>query len=137
MIGKLIEGKTQQELYDFVALHLLKQGWPSMLGEDCAYRDGKGGKCAAGCLITDDEYTPNGIGIEGLSWAAAVDRAGITYHEVDFIYALQIAHDNAERYNSRVWLAGWRGRMLALAENYQLSTEVFDNYDKEQQCATQ
>ena len=53
---------TNQETFDRVAEHLLKQDAKSLRHGACAYRGDAGFKCAVGCLISDDEYGP---GIEG------------------------------------------------------------------------
>jgi hypothetical protein len=53
---KTLAEATEQEIFDQVATHLLKQGLKSELGDTCAYRGYYGLKCAAGCLISDEEY---------------------------------------------------------------------------------
>lgn len=47
---------TPQEVFDKVVTHLRKQGRSSRNGK-CLYRYGDL-KCAAGCLIEDEEYRP-------------------------------------------------------------------------------
>lgn len=49
--------KSEQEVFDTVVLHLLKQEAKAE-GEDgeCLYRDPEGRKCAVGCLIPDEQY---------------------------------------------------------------------------------
>jgi len=55
--------KTQQEIFDTVATHLLKQNDKSLdsYGE-CRYRAEDGNMCAVGCLIDTKHYTS---GFEG------------------------------------------------------------------------
>ena len=48
----------KQEVFNKVAAHLLAQGKPALKGEDCVYRSKDGLKCAIGCLIPDENYTP-------------------------------------------------------------------------------
>lgn len=60
---------TAQEVFDQVATHLLTQNAKSVKGSGCAYRGDGGMKCAAGCLIADDEYKPE---METASWQAMV-----------------------------------------------------------------
>ena len=51
---------TKQEVYDTVCAHLAQQKTRSHLdGQGCAYRGREGRKCAVGCLISDDEYSPD------------------------------------------------------------------------------
>src|SRR4051812_610560 len=54
---------TDQEIFDKVATHLLTQNAKSLLLEpgqpiSCLYRGREGKKCAIGCLIPDELYTP-------------------------------------------------------------------------------
>jgi len=50
---------TAQEVLNTVAQHLLTQGQKSVNGASmCRYRNTQGLKCAVGCLLTDDEYSP-------------------------------------------------------------------------------
>jgi hypothetical protein len=54
-----IEGRapvTDQEAFNIMAAHLLRQAARSRLGERCAYRGDGGRKCAIGILIPDDQY---------------------------------------------------------------------------------
>lgn len=60
---------TSQQIFDKVALHLLKQGCRSESTTErsttnpqaslCMYRGPNGTMCAVGCLIPDDRYSPN------------------------------------------------------------------------------
>ena len=65
---------TPQEVFDQVSQHLLKQNKQSTRYEKlrnfCAYRSGNL-KCAAGCLIDDDEYSPE---MEALDWNDLIDN---------------------------------------------------------------
>ena len=64
--------KTAKEIFETVKKHLMAQGMPSMdENETCMYRGDNGTKCAVGCLITDEAYTPS---IEEIS----VDRVRIS-----------------------------------------------------------
>lgn len=64
-----------QDIFDYVAEHLIRQGRAAMMPSKlslretiCAYRSEDGCSCAVGCLIADDEYSPNmeRMGIESL-----------------------------------------------------------------------
>ena len=63
---KTLEQATAQEVFDQVAEHMLTQYELSMLNDTCVYRGYSGLKCAAGCLIGDDEY--NNELMEGFTW---------------------------------------------------------------------
>ena len=49
---------TKQEIFDKVAVHLVAQNERSWDYNTCLYRGPNGLKCAVGCLIPDNEYTP-------------------------------------------------------------------------------
>jgi hypothetical protein len=57
--------KDRSEIFNYIVEHLRKQGTRSIFinsfegDETCAYRGENGTMCAAGCLITDDEYSPS------------------------------------------------------------------------------
>lgn len=82
---------TEQQIFDQVARHLLKQGQRAVVeGGTCKYRY-NGLMCAAGCLISDDEYSEN-MDISG-SWGSLVEAGWVTTNHADFVYALQKMHD--------------------------------------------
>jgi hypothetical protein len=61
---------TTQQVYDFVVNHLRRQGGPAVdASGTCLYRAARNYKCGVGCLITDEEYSPDieGTDIETLS----------------------------------------------------------------------
>jgi hypothetical protein len=99
---------TPQELFDFVAAHLRQQKSKSMNNESaCAYRGDNGRKCAVGCVIKDEEYSP---------WMEGKSVVGIASHishhpneqvclqplynrlvpHVNLLCYLQTAHDDHE-----------------------------------------
>lgn len=59
---------TEQELFDYIATHLLTQNEKSMSSMGCQYHI-KDLKCAAGCLIDRTEYDQN---FEGKDWSTLV-----------------------------------------------------------------
>lgn len=100
---KTLPQATAQEVFDQVAQHLLAQGIKSMQeDQNCLYRLGDL-KCAAGCLIGDDEYTPSmdisGVDKEGQSqgsaWNSLIKRELVpdTIH-TGLIIRLQEIHDD-------------------------------------------
>lgn len=60
---KNLHEATEQQVFDQVAGHLLtqKEVLPSPA---CFYRGPNGLKCAAGCLIANDEYMPEEFNLE-------------------------------------------------------------------------
>lgn len=86
---------TEQQVFDQVARHLLKQGKRAMSDNgSCKYRAGNGLMCAAGCLIADDEYHAK-YDVRG-GWLSVVEAYP---HEVpsahqNLIASLQGLHDS-------------------------------------------
>ena len=81
---------TSQEVFSFIAEHLLRQGEQSMDGEVCKYLDNQGRKCAAGCLIPSEDYTPH---METLIWTKLVDKGLVPEDHSELIRSMQSIHD--------------------------------------------
>jgi len=88
---------SNQEVFDTVVAHLRKQGRVSMGAFDTrAYLGFDGTKCAVGCLIPDDQYTPS---LEGRNILDLVGSGNVVLDPEDtggtlgLLYALQIIHD--------------------------------------------
>jgi len=99
---------SMQNLFDTVAKHLLtqkKQAFKMVPTTDgktmvkkCLYRADDGSKCAVGCLIRDDLYTPS---IEGSFWnkelhkllEASLGRT-LDIADLNMLSDLQSAHDS-------------------------------------------
>lgn len=108
---------TNQELFDKVATHLLKQGRRSVRANgECAYRGKDGLRCAIGVLIPDDKY---GRGLEGLSSDAGsvMNAAGLVDENSLLAHVLQWVHDSVEP-------AEWRERLKIEAESFRLNADV-------------
>jgi hypothetical protein len=71
---------TAQEVFDQAYIHLLTQNEKSINYESdtgtCLYRGPNGLKCAVGCFIAEDEYTPK---IEKVSWSSIVVNERVDY----------------------------------------------------------
>lgn len=93
-----LDDHTEQEVFDYVAKHLLKQGERSVVGTSCSYRGVGGLMCAVGCLISDEEYKPemDVAAGQGTSWTSLVGRelANSSKHD-GLLVELQGAHDGA------------------------------------------
>lgn len=92
---------TEQEVFDQVAKHLLQQNQVSKRRGDCSYRAYLDNdvvlKCAAGCLIADDEYLPimDTCGY-GTSWSSLIEKQLVPDCHTELIMALQNLHDTVE-----------------------------------------
>jgi hypothetical protein len=92
---------TEQQVFDQVAKHMLAQGVRSKKADSehnvCLYRGPAGLKCAAGCLIADDEYTPEmDNNHKGTSWDGLVSRGEVPRAHRDLIQDMQSIHDRQE-----------------------------------------
>jgi hypothetical protein len=126
---------TEQEVYDTIMAHLRRQGSRSMLSEaqvnnpsfpsfysdpesTCAYRSPDGKKCAAGVMITDEEYSSR---MEGINIAGVLGREDcpaslkerITPH-FNLISDLQFIHDKVD-------VVDWEYEFRKLATRYHLN----------------
>ena len=95
---------NKQEIFDTVVNHLRTQGRKSIDNNGyCKYRSAQGLKCAIGCLIPDDQYSPI---MENKS-PSAVSRkltdnalSDVFYENRDLLSSLQAIHDH---YEVREW----------------------------------
>lgn len=110
---------TEQQIFDQVAAHLLKQGVRSVDDQTrCLYRGPNGLMCAAGCLIADEEYKPE-FDIRG-SWTRMVESKAVTNKHEYFIGMLQSMHDNKRDTESFSEL------LVAFAKNHNLDGSVLN-----------
>jgi hypothetical protein len=123
---------TDQEIFDKVALHLLTQGRPARESGSCKYRTPGGRKCAIGCLIEDDQYTPK---MEGLRISQVADRyysrlrniLNKTSQRRKFLGRLQSTHDFCElRLDGAFDKADLLSQLRSVAEDYRLSASILD-----------
>lgn len=122
--------KSAQEVFDYVATHLLTQNERSILSYDdteyfedeniigCMYRGENGLKCAAGCLMSDEEYKPEW---EGIIWAELTTFKHVPNAHIFLIRALQEIHDQHPPKE-------WKRQLKLLAESRQLDSSVLNNF---------
>ncbi|AND75149.1 hypothetical protein pf16_226 [Pseudomonas phage pf16] len=120
---------TAQQVFDQVAAHLLHQNAKAQKVRegttinDCMYRGENGTKCAAGCLIADDEYKPEmdkEDAVRGTSWPSLITRKLVPSTPHDrLIRALQHVHDDHEPIN-------FKRELHRTAEEFGLNTDVLD-----------
>lgn len=85
---------TEQQVFNQVARHLIKQKVRAVNeAGHCKYRPGNGSMCAAGCLMTDEEYDVK-FDIRG-SWLAVTEAYPdqVPNKHAYFINMLQKMHD--------------------------------------------
>jgi hypothetical protein len=98
---KNLHEATEQQVFDQVVHHLLRQGIRCKKDSGCMYRLEKESgivlRCAAGALIADDEYVIEmDESDDGTGWHDLVNREIVpSYHE-SLIHELQVIHDEID-----------------------------------------
>ena len=126
---KTLEKATAQEVFDQVAVHLLKQKRQSRQTQEqgkpysfCAYRGDNGLKCAAGCLIGDDEYQHT---MEGGSWTVFVVNGLAPEKHHKLIRSLQSLHDATV-------FTDWARGLREIANKYSLDDKIITTTQAEE-----
>lgn len=115
---KNLHEATAQQVFTQVATHLLKQKERSFIIDDegeelCAYRGDNGLMCAAGSLISDDEYIPIMDRLK-TTWRGLINKGYVrTYAHSSFITELQTIHDNSAVHE-------WAGELEKFALRHKL-----------------
>lgn len=107
---------SEQQVFDQVAKHLLEQNKQSATGNDCLYRGPEGLKCAAGCLISETEYTPEMDNVHG-AWCDVVRMGFAPSAHCKLICDLQFIHDIYRPHH-------WRKQLAKVAKTYKLNDSV-------------
>lgn len=107
---------TLQEIFDKVAIHLIKQNKRSELNGSCAYRGENGLMCAAGILIPDEEYKPK---FEKQTWRNLTLTGEVENKFSNEIRRLQIIHDDT-------YYKNWYDSLVRFAQEYKLQV----NFEK-------
>lgn len=108
---------TKQEVFDKVLAHLRAQGRKALDDRrQCMYRAPDGAKCAAGCLISDEQYGPR---LEGKSANmskvhAALSASGVPEDAMPVVQELQGIHDSHSPDQ-------WEAEFARLAKEYGLT----------------
>lgn len=115
-VRSLRDDASLQDIYDFVANHLLTQGSPALdKNGDCVYRTQDGRSCAVGCLIPDANYHDD-MEFRGVAVLAEQFRKFLPDFisaNVPFLINLQSLHDNTPPQM-------WREGLADLAAKYDL-----------------
>lgn len=114
---------TDQEMFDRVARHLIKQGRKSVsrskkYGTMCRYRGPNGTMCGIGCLIPNKQYTHN-LENKTADHGAVQYAAGLSCFQIPLALALQITHDDRPAQS-------WPKRLRGVAAEYGLNTKDLD-----------
>lgn len=118
---------TSQEVFDYIANHLLSQGEKCQEIDDiddgplCVYKNSDNQRCAAGCLFGQGEYNPS---FEGNNWVNLRDKGIVPETHFGLITALQRVHDTQQADE-------WYTELKQLAKDFRLDTGNLDQYSKE------
>ncbi len=109
---KTLINASEQEVFDQIAVHLLTQNEKSVDEDDtyCMYHSKSGLKCAAGCLIADDEYKPE---FENNGW----NTLSVPSFHSDLINSMQTLHDDVD-------VSSWNEALIKLAHQYVLDIDI-------------
>lgn len=111
---------TPQAIFDQVVAHLRQQGEPALTPSGhCVYRTDLGLKCAIGCLLTDEEYSPHmeGHTINSLCDSGFVERL---LPHVKLLRRLQGVHDCHD-------VSEWELALQEVARHYELTYTPKEN----------
>jgi hypothetical protein len=108
---------TEQEILDFVYPFIWKQG-PAVDadGSRCMYLTPSGKKCAVGCLLKDEEYSPEfeGDSVEEIELPARLES------HLEFLAEIQSGHDQLVRWGGH-FREGWTEACAEIASDYNLT----------------
>lgn len=114
---KTLAQATEQEVFDQVATHLLKQNKRAINDRDgCGYRGKDGTKCAVGCLISDEEYNPVWDRC-GEEWCTLVENNVVPSAHCNLLFKLQEVHDH-------YMIESWLKELDHIAKDYGLKMPV-------------
>ena len=119
-----INNKSFQEIFDFVANHLLTQN-ARAIGEDgtCLYRCGDL-KCAVGALISDEDYNYS-FEMQNLRVLADKEEktifSDIEESRLAFLIHLQAIHDDYV-------IEEWPEKLSALGSYFELSNKILEKF---------
>lgn len=115
---------NKQKIFNTVAKHLLTQGCQAIdpTINICQYKDHLGNKCAIGCLISPEIYSPDleGAAVDNYKVVAALNASGIAYinsSDIELLQALQTIHDG-------VMTHLWKERLQLLATDFGLEFQI-------------
>lgn len=127
-----------QAIFDRVAAHLLTQR-EQAIGEGtanrCVLRSQDGKKCAVGCLILDEHYTPDAEGspvdailfpthdgVAALRTALEKSDVIVSSGSVALMSRLQFIHDMGH-------VPSWSAELRKAAKRWQLSPDILDKFE--------
>lgn len=113
-----MEKLTNQEIFNKVATHLIKQNKKAMKRGVCKYQTEDGLQCAVGCLIAKEDYIPS---IEGL--ALYQDKFQHNFNtllrDIDYSTSYILLKDLQDIHDNRS-VCSWKRNLINLGKEYYL-----------------
>lgn len=115
---KNLKEATKEQVFDQVTKHLLQQQNRSLSkdGLTCLYRGAEGLKCAAGCLIGDEEYDKS---MEGISWEGLAYGGLVPSKHLNLIICLQRVHDGFN-------VEDWKNELIKVAKDFEIKSSILE-----------
>lgn len=114
---KTLPSATLQQVFEQAATHLLTQKEVSEDGDGCMYLNSSGLKCAAGCFISKEEYSPD---FEHITWTMLIAKSLVPNYHAEFIGLLQEIHDIEI-------LSEWKYALEDLGKRHDLDISFLNN----------
>lgn len=115
---KTLPFATLQQVFEQAATHLLTQNETSTGVHGCMYLNSSGLKCAAGCFISKEEYSPD---FESVTWSKLTDKSLVPHNHAEFIGLLQEVHDIDIP-------SSWKDSLEYLGKRYDLDISFLNNF---------
>lgn len=114
-----------QEVFNKIKAHLLSQkkrsvfqpAQSSILETTCAYRGDDGLKCAVGCLISDEAYTPE---IELNYSDSSIVRDALTKSGIEMTDTMRLMIGRLQRIHDVAPVEHWEAHLNDAAKDYNL-----------------
>jgi hypothetical protein len=123
MIIQEVNNKSLQEIFDFIAEHLLTQNAKAIEGSGtCLYRCGDL-KCAVGALISDEDYDCN-FEMQSLRILSSKKETIFNHIEesrLEFLIHLQTIHDD-------FLIKEWLEELSILGLRFNLSNKILEKF---------
>lgn len=122
---KTLVKSTPQQIFDQVANHLYEQAKQSVGDNGCMYRGPNNLKCAAGCLISDEEYKKKFDGPDGVNWEDMIERKYVPKKHGRLIASLQENHDFLIKWDKKSFVKSLNQNLAITAKEFNLEFTPF------------
>jgi hypothetical protein len=128
---------TKQEIFDWVARHLIEQGEKSLAklsggpNTACAYRGDNDMACAAGCLMVDGSGFVEGVRVECARNITALQKStGHMETPIGGWYEIEKLLSRLQRVHDGYCPEEWPTRLHIVASEFSLDPQLIDTLTK-------